>query len=397
MASHEPRPAALPFAALITAGIWLGMLGLCVVTLVLGFSGRTRAQGSGPASAVTLTFRPPAGTAATARQDATLATFLPGTAVITELSNSVEARKSTAESLAPAQPGQVLLAGSEVQVGPASAARLDFEDGAVARLGSNTIVSIEAIASRAGSQTTRFGLQEGQVWANLRNWPLAASTVLGVGTAYGPFAEFIYEPGQASTARDDVLTINCFKGPCSFESLGVTEFVGDLTRLTISGADRVAAETPLTAADVRAFILNNPEGASLTALVLGGAAPTGAPEPTESLADTAPPLPTSPAEAATSPAYPGQEGRLEEPSPTVPATPSPTATTATPTGTTGIETPSPTAQTGTPTVTGTPPTSTPETGTPVTGTPGTPTASPTVPTPTATLSCLFAPYPPNCP
>jgi hypothetical protein len=386
----------LPFAVLAAAGIWLGLLGLCVLTFVVA-SGRAGALGTEPASAgaVTLTFRPPEGTLATAQRDLS-ATLPPSSAVLTELANSVEFRSSSAAALSPAYPGLVLGEGGELQVGPGSAARLDFDDGAVVRLGPYTTVSLEAIAARAGSPSTRLGLKGGQVWANLRSRPLEVSTVLGTGTAHGAFAEFVYQLGPSSSLSDDVLTINCFKGPCSFASLGVNEFVGDLTSLTISGEKRTLAEEPLTAADVQRFIRNNPEGQSLMALVSGGSVPTQpAVTVTRSLGATEPLRPTS---QPTLPAYPGPQVPARETS-TLPATP----TLETPTATVETETPSPTAgsetpetpgtpgtgtpETGTPGTgtpqTGTPGTGTPTTGTPGTGTPGTPTATPT---PTNTLS-----------
>jgi FecR protein len=376
VSSPTPRPTALPFAALAAAGIWLSLLGLCVLTFVVA-SGRAGAQGTEPAlaGAVTLTFRPPEGTLATAQRDLS-ATLPPGSAVLTELANSVEFRSSSADALSPAYPGLVLGEGGELQAGPASAARLDFDDGAVVRLGPNTMVSLEAIAARAGSPSTRLGLQAGQVWADLRSRPLEVSTVLGTGAAHGAFAEFVYQPGPSSSLGDDVLTINCFKGPCSFASLGMNEFVGDLTRLTISGETRTLAEAPLTAADVQTFIRNNPEGQSLTALLGGGSLPT---QPvitvTRSLGATEPLLPTP---QPTLPAYPGPQETARETS-TLAATPTP----QTPTATVETETPSPTAGSETP-GTGTPGTGTPETGTPGTGTPqtGTPgTGTPTTGTP----------------
>ena len=91
-----------------------------------------------------------------------------------------------------------------------SAARLDFDDGAVLRFGENTNITLETIASRGGSAATRLSLEGGQVWLSLRGRGAEARASLerlGVADPEAMLAEF--QRADAAARGAARLTLFC--------------------------------------------------------------------------------------------------------------------------------------------------------------------------------------------
>jgi hypothetical protein len=249
----ESRSGALPLAALIAGANWTGLLILCILTLV-SLAGRARAeeqsaQADSP-GVITLTMRAPNTLEGTPRRNGVTA-LPPGTVILTELLNQVQSRAATSDSLADATPGQILGEAAELETGAGSAARLDFDDGAITRLGAMTSVTLEAIAARGGSPSTVLGLDEGEAWLSLRGRPVEVRTPLGSAIVHGDFAAVEYH-------ANGLLVIDCFKGPCAFQGQSAGDVVGDLTRLTIGSDGTPSGQQALGESEVQAFVDVNP-------------------------------------------------------------------------------------------------------------------------------------------
>ncbi len=304
-------------------------------------------------------------------------------ATLNEPVNLVQTRPGEGVAFVSAKAGDALQPGAQVQTGSSSQARLNYSTtSTLLRFGPQTLVTLRERGNRDGSLLDHLMLTNGKIWISL-NWGLyEVETPVGIVTVTGSFAVVDYRPGSAATFEDDVLVVDCIEGHCTLSRGGTSAELKNLERFELTHTALV--RSPLSDADVSAFVQMNPESTRVMTTLTAGA-PTATPTatPTSTSSSTYTPLPTSTPTISSTPTLGPTATRTRTRTPTIPPTTTRTATatltrtaTITPTRTsTGAITHTPTAsQTGTSTLTPT-----------ITNTP-TETSTPTVTlTPTPTL------------
>ncbi len=217
----------------------------------------------------------------------TLAPVNPRTASLSEIVNIVLARLSLAEPLAQVQPGFVLGAGGQIQTGDESRARLDFSDGTLVRLASNSSFTMQDVVPSDEGLFTSLKLEAGKIWVSLTGGVLEVETPVGVAAVRGSFAVFTYLTRDPADPNDDWLVVDCLEGACHAENDVAVADLGNLQRTVLTRAGQF--NFPLVGEDVQDFIRNNPEVADVVVATL-----TAAPPPTETLAPTATSTPSPP-------------------------------------------------------------------------------------------------------
>jgi len=324
---------------------------------------------------ITPVFTPlPATTAAPATPPTLTPTASIGQVTVAEVQNDVTARGSSGESFVAATVGYRLGQGGEAKTGDDSKARLDFSDGTILRLGSNTSFAVQSLApSDGGSLLTRLKMEAGKIWASLTGGALDVETPVGVASVRGSFAVITYELRDPVSSSDDILIVDCIEGHCHIQGLNTDQDFGSLERVIITGAGQVTF-IKLTGSAVDEFLSNNPESTRVV-LTLTAAAVTATPTPTETLTPSLTPTITkTPTLVPTRTRTPRPTSTNTRPSPTTTRTITPTRTrTSTPTIT--------------PTRTNTPTSTLTRTITPTSSSTPTATSSPTnTNTPTATAT-----------
>jgi hypothetical protein len=222
-------------------------------------------------------------------------------AVLHNLVSLVFARDSTAASFQMASDGQTVPELGEVRTGSLSTARLDFSDGGIVRLAPYTSIVIDQLGGTDSDPFTRLKYGVGELWVSLTRGQLEAQTPLGVVAVRGSYAELQYDPGaDPNRTQDDVLTIKCIEGACTFNNGSGPITIGNLGQLVISdGGQTLTGPTNLPASTVNDFLANSPESTAVV-LTLTAAVSSAAPAPsaTNSPVPSPRPLPSDTATTA---------------------------------------------------------------------------------------------------
>jgi len=212
-------------------------------------------------------------------------------ATVRELRGPVTGRATRRETPVPLTVGFTLRVGGEVKTGEAARARLDLSDGAVLRLGANTVFVLQSVAAAEDqSLTTRLKLSLGKIWVSLTGGELQVETPVGVASVRGSFAIIQYAPGDPQNPDDDVLVLDCLEGSCTAQNAVVNEQLGNLERVALSA--QASLRQTLTADDVRRFVQDNPESARLIATLTAAPPATDTPvavTPPPTITGTTPP------------------------------------------------------------------------------------------------------------
>lgn len=229
----------------------------------------------------------------------------PLSAVVGDLAGNVNGKPSAAETLAPISLGFTLRTGGQVQTGADSRARLDFSDRTILRVAANSSYTLEGVqAGPNGNVLAQVELSFGRLWASLTGGELQVQTPVGVASVRGSFAVFFFQPGDPNNPNDDLLVVDCLEGSCGAVGPNVNEQLGNLERLVVS--PQGSLRQPLTAQDVQAFVLENPESghlmATLTAAPPATITPTGTPPATATPTITFTPASVAPVAATDTPA-----------------------------------------------------------------------------------------------
>src|SRR5258706_1568146 len=188
--------------------------------------------------------------------------LMPGrTAVLHHLVNIVDVRDSPAVSFLAASDGQVLAEQASVRTGNSSTVRLDFSDGGMVGLAQNTSVSISQLGATDHDTLSRLIFGVGHMWVSLTSGQFQAQTAMGVVAVLGSYADFQYDPGtDPQTTADDLLTIKCIEGTCTFDSGSSPRTIYNLQQLVVTNSGQtVAGPTDLPPSAVKDFLANSPE------------------------------------------------------------------------------------------------------------------------------------------
>ncbi len=241
---------------------------------------------------VTLTTPTPFGGAGTAAPERS--------AVIEDVSGTVEWRPSADDQWVPAAVSQSLNQGAELRTGGDSRAGLRLTEGSKIYLGASTEASFRLLNPFLDSHLTALNLTQGVVWVLLNSGALDVITPAGVATARGAYL---------SAEVADAVNITCLEGVCGFESVLVPAGYK-----LLDAADNDSPEQ-MSFADLGVWGVNVPESTEIAflateAVVQGSATPpilpTATQTPTErpSATSTDTPAPTDtaePTETATTP------------------------------------------------------------------------------------------------
>jgi hypothetical protein len=209
----------------------------------------------------------------------------PLSAIVGELSGTVNGKASEPDALAPINLGFKLNVGGQVQTGDDAKARLDFSDLTILRLASNSSYKLEEVAQEPnGSIAARVELNFGRLWVSLTGGELEVETPVAVASVRGSFAIFSYTPGDPNDPTDDLLVVDCLEGSCGATNPVLNEQLGNLERLVLS--PQGSLRQPLTAQDVQAFVLENPESGRLVATLTAAPPATNTPAAPASEAPT---------------------------------------------------------------------------------------------------------------
>ncbi len=158
-----------------------------------------------------------------------------------------------------AEDGSVLGAGWLVQTGTQSRVRLDLNESTIVRLGADTSFAIEALATDGTLPISLVHLISGYMWVGVTEATLQTLTPVGVISMQGSYAIFKFDAGDPNNSDDDTLTVECFDGTCTVQTVTATERAGRLERLILSEGGKEVMREALTDTDVQSFIAFNPE------------------------------------------------------------------------------------------------------------------------------------------
>jgi hypothetical protein len=187
----------------------------------------------------------------------------PKTAMLDQLVNEVDARTSAAGSFAPIVSGFTIRAGGQIQTGPASGVRMNFDDGTIVRVSEQTKFTL---TGTDGTGTAKATLDFGKLWVSLASGKLEVDTPVGVASVRGSYAVFEYTPGQdPNNPEDDVLTVSCLEGTCEAQNETLNLDLGNLEQVVITSHGKKAEKLTLHDYDVQQFLAVNPESGGVVA------------------------------------------------------------------------------------------------------------------------------------
>ena len=211
-------------------------------------------------------------------------------ATLSEIVQDVEVRNSATDVFAPAASDQKVGVGSQIRTGDASSARIDFEQGAIARLAPDTLLTIVTLPAAKDDPAARLNLMTGRIWVRLKGGGLEVETPAGVAAVRGSYADFEYWPGNSDYLADGAMVVSCLEGVCGIESPNVPLTVfGDLELVWLSTGGHNLMRMPLGPEAVAEFIQNNPESADLAPTLTAAAPPANPLSIAAAPADVLPP------------------------------------------------------------------------------------------------------------
>jgi hypothetical protein len=246
-------------------------------------------------------------------------------ATVSDIVNTVLGRPAEAGDFAQVASGFVLQIGGGVKTEDSSSAKLQFSDGSIVRVGSNSSFALKSSTTTGGALTT-LQLELGKIFVYVSGGTMQVETPVGVASVKGSWASFAFDPGDPNDPNDDKLIIECVEGDCEAHNAAGQITLGNFQGavLTLGGA---GGATELSGAALQAFFDQNKDVATALAGTLTAAAPKASNTPTATTApaDTATPLPTNtPTPTNTATPRPTRVPPTDTPEPTVTDTPVPT-------------------------------------------------------------------------
>lgn len=193
------------------------------------------------------------------------------TLTFTEIENEVLARASASREFTPANIGQQLGVGGEIQSGETGTARLEIQpDNTVIYVGPNSIFTLVDFSSDPSTAASHLKLALGQLWVVLGGGTLDVETPSGVASVRGSYMQIITNP-------DGTQVVTCLEGNCTFTNeTGTTELTnGEACDLQPDGTCK---KRSMTEEEIQAWENNVPESIEII--------PTKTPVPTPTFTPT---------------------------------------------------------------------------------------------------------------
>lgn len=206
------------------------------------------------------------------------ATPEPRSAVLSELSNRVEAREIAQADWQSAIEGQALAVGGGAKTGQEARVRIDISDGTILRIAPNSVFELRELSPEPADPKARLFLEAGTVfvWVTraLGGGSFAVETPVGVAGVRGSLMSVAYDP---SAGR---MTVTCLEGQCrlSGASGAFTDLdAGEQSEIPGPGQAPTPAQ-PMDDAQLAEWAQEFPEARNAVATV--AAMPRATPTPT---------------------------------------------------------------------------------------------------------------------
>ena len=172
-------------------------------------------------------------------------------AALVEFEGQVEAKSALEDQFSPASLGYVLTAGSQLQTGADSRARVDFEDGTILRISPVTLFTLTKIEDPEEGLIKNLTLTFGKIWIILNGGEMNVETESGVASVSGSY--------MSVESDGDFLYMTCLEGICSWGE-GEEQIVLTAGQtLLVSGAGEDPIEGSTTDEEVWEWLAINPE------------------------------------------------------------------------------------------------------------------------------------------
>jgi hypothetical protein len=158
-------------------------------------------------------------------------------ALFSEGEGEIQAKQASEDGFSLVEVGYTLYPMGQMTTGRDSRAKLDFSDGAIVRLGPNSIFTLVTTVEENGGWLTKVQLELGKIWVILNGGTLEVDTLSGTASVRGSYL-------SASVDAAGELVITCLEGDCALFNAGgrVDLFAGQsaavahLTQLPVVGA-----------------------------------------------------------------------------------------------------------------------------------------------------------------
>lgn len=148
-------------------------------------------------------------------------------ALLSEGEGEIQAKQVNDEHFAFVETGYTLHEMGQMTTGRDARAKLDLTDGAIIRLGPNSIFTLASTIEEDGSWLTKVQLQFGKIWVILNGGTLEVDTISGTAAVRGSYLSVAVDAAGE-------LAITCLEGDCAlFNAAGrVDLFAGQSARVT---------------------------------------------------------------------------------------------------------------------------------------------------------------------
>jgi hypothetical protein len=198
----------------------------------------------------------------------------PRSAQISEIRNSVEARRDTAVEWQAASEGAQIVTGGGVKTGNDARARLHISDGAIVRLAASTTFTLTELSPSPNDPVTRFVLEAGQIWiqaGKALGGVFEIETPTGTAAVRGSLMSVEFYPA------DGHMIATCLEGACRLTSAtsgNATDLTaGQQAAIPAYGGDPTPPQ-PLDSVRLAGWVAEFPEAQAAAAQVAPGPSPT---------------------------------------------------------------------------------------------------------------------------
>lgn len=213
----------------------------------------------------------------------------PLTAILTELSGTVQVLKPADGFLSDAFDGQTIVVSDQVLTHADGRARINFSNGTMLRISPLSTFTMEALHTTDEGAYARLKLEIGKLWIILRGGSIEVDTPSGLASVRGSYL-FVWVQPETNQTR-----ITCLEGECGLgNGAGTVDLVAGQTGL-ITDPDTAPEKGRMSDEDVDEWLKENPEATEvippLTATVaaLDGLVPPKETTATPTSADCGPP------------------------------------------------------------------------------------------------------------
>jgi FecR protein len=179
----------------------------------------------------------------------------PGTAVVSELENTVYMRTSTEAGENLASNGDVVPEGGVVRTGALSSVRLDFSDGTIVRIKETSTFTITS-AAQTGNPLVALTTAVGKLWLILNGQQATVTTPMGVASVRGSMMGMSYNPAMGE------IKVTCLETAftCTVTLAGVSYELQPGSMLSAPPYSTPRIE-PIDVGELQEFLRYNPEAA----------------------------------------------------------------------------------------------------------------------------------------